>query len=255
VELGKLAQQNGHSPDVKSFGARMVQDHSRANDQLTNIAKERGVQLPQQLNSEHMAMRDRLAKLQGDAFDRAYIKMMVADHDKDMKEFRRQAQTSQDRELKRFAARRWRSSSSTTAGAQYRPVDGRGGLVARAALTDPRVCSGTVVPARARATAQGYFNELLNIVSKTPEKSTFSVASKLVLRINAGLTLAQHLVPGIVHEQTGNSVGVRGDMDRGTDAADIGAQPRHGPAVADRRQPAVGRRVEPRQRRRPVQLG
>jgi len=103
VELGKLAQQNGHSPDVKSFGARMVQDHSRAGDQLTNIAKERGVQLPQQLDTEHMSMRDRLAKLQGDAFDRAYIKMMVADHDKDAKEFRRQAQTGNDPELKRFA--------------------------------------------------------------------------------------------------------------------------------------------------------
>jgi putative membrane protein len=103
VELGKLAQQNGHSPDVKSFGARMVQDHSRANDQLTNIAKDRGVQLPQQLDTEHMSMRDRLTKLQGDAFDRAYIKMMVADHDKDVKEFRREAQTGQDRELKRFA--------------------------------------------------------------------------------------------------------------------------------------------------------
>jgi putative membrane protein len=103
VELGKLAQQNGHSPDVKSFGARMVQDHSRAADQLTNIAKDRGVQLPQQLDTEHTSMRDRLAKLQGDAFDRAYIKMMVADHDKDVKEFRRQAQTGQDRELKRFA--------------------------------------------------------------------------------------------------------------------------------------------------------
>ena len=103
TELGKLAQQNGHSPDVKSFGARMVQDHGRAGDQLTNIAKERGVQLPQQLDTEHMSMRDRLAKLQGDAFDRAYIKLMVADHDKDMKEFRRQAQKGQDRELKRFA--------------------------------------------------------------------------------------------------------------------------------------------------------
>jgi putative membrane protein len=103
VELGKLAQQNGHSPDVKSFGARMVQDHSRAGDQLTNIAKERGVQLPQQLDTEHLSMRDRLAKLQGDAFDRAYIKMMIADHDKDVKEFRREAQTGQDRELKRFA--------------------------------------------------------------------------------------------------------------------------------------------------------
>ena len=103
VEFGKLAQQNGHSPDVKSFGARMVQDHSRAGDQLTNIAKERGVQLPQQLDTEHLSMRDRLAKLQGDAFDRAYIKMMIADHDKDVKEFRREAQTGQDRELKRFA--------------------------------------------------------------------------------------------------------------------------------------------------------
>ena len=103
VELGKLAEQNGHSPDVKSFGARMVQDHSRANDQLTNIAKQRGVQLPQQLDGEHQQMRDRLAKLQGDAFDRAYMRMMVADHDKDMKEFRHGALMGHDRELKRFA--------------------------------------------------------------------------------------------------------------------------------------------------------
>ena len=103
VELGKLAQQRAHSSDVKSFGDRMVRDHSRANDQLTNIAKDRGAQLPQQLDAEHLSMRDRLAKLQGEAFDRAYIKAMVADHDKDMKEFRRAAQTGQDRELKRFA--------------------------------------------------------------------------------------------------------------------------------------------------------
>lgn len=103
VDLGKLAQQNGQSPDVKSFGARMVQDHSRANEQLMNIAKERGVQLPQQLDSEHMQERDRLTKLQGEAFDRAYMRMMVADHDKDMKEFRKEAQMGHDRELKRFA--------------------------------------------------------------------------------------------------------------------------------------------------------
>src|ERR1700730_13067236 len=42
-ELGKLAQQRAHSPDVKSFGDRMVNDHSRADDQLATIAKERGV--------------------------------------------------------------------------------------------------------------------------------------------------------------------------------------------------------------------
>jgi putative membrane protein len=103
VELGKLAQQNGHAQQVKDFGARMVQDHSKANDELKSIAQQKGVQLPDQLDAEHQAMRDRLAKLQGDAFDRAYMRMMTTDHDKDVKEFRKEAQASKDPDLKRFA--------------------------------------------------------------------------------------------------------------------------------------------------------
>ena len=61
VELGKVAAQTAHSPDLKSFGARMVHDHSRANEQLATIAKERGALVPQQLDTEHTQMRDRLA--------------------------------------------------------------------------------------------------------------------------------------------------------------------------------------------------
>src|SRR5438552_2331888 len=76
VELGKLAQQNGQSQQVKDFGSRMVQDHSQAGDQLKAIAQQKGVQLPDQLDGEHRAMRDRLAKLQGDQFDRAYMRLM-----------------------------------------------------------------------------------------------------------------------------------------------------------------------------------
>ena len=103
VELGKLAQQNGQSQQVKDFGSRMVQDHSQAGDQLKSIAQQKGVQLPDQLDGEHRAMRDRLAKLQGDQFDRAYMRLMMSDHDKDVKEFRKEAQTSKDPDLKRFA--------------------------------------------------------------------------------------------------------------------------------------------------------
>lgn len=103
VELGKVAQQNAQSQQVKEFGARMVQDHSKANDQLQSIAQQKGVQLPQQLDSEHQQMRDRLAGLHGDAFDRAYMKMMVTDHDKDSKAFRKEAQNGHDRDLKKFA--------------------------------------------------------------------------------------------------------------------------------------------------------
>jgi putative membrane protein len=103
VELGKLAEQKARSPDLKSFGARMVHDHSRADEQLATIAKEQGAAAPQQLDTEHTQMRDRLAKLQGEAFDRAYIRMMVAEHDKAAKVFRQEAQMGQDREVKRFA--------------------------------------------------------------------------------------------------------------------------------------------------------
>jgi putative membrane protein len=46
VTMGKMAEQNGQSDDVKSFGKRMVTDHSKANDELKSIAQQKGVKLP-----------------------------------------------------------------------------------------------------------------------------------------------------------------------------------------------------------------
>ena len=46
VAMGKLAEQNGQNEDVKSFGKRMVTDHSKANDELKSIAAKKGVKLP-----------------------------------------------------------------------------------------------------------------------------------------------------------------------------------------------------------------
>src|SRR5437879_52611 len=53
VELGKLAQQNGQDNQVKQFGARMEQDHGKANDELSKIATGKGMTLPQQLDAKH----------------------------------------------------------------------------------------------------------------------------------------------------------------------------------------------------------
>ena len=110
LSVPAIAQQPTSAPrnsaaqqQVKDFGSRMVQDHSQAGDQLKAIAQQKGVQLPDQLDGEHRAMRDRLAKLQGDQFDRAYMRLMTSDHDKDVKEFRKEAQASKDPDLKRFA--------------------------------------------------------------------------------------------------------------------------------------------------------
>jgi putative membrane protein len=104
VELGQLATQKASSPEVKQFGQRMVDDHSKAGDQLKQIASQEGVKLPNTLNAKHAATKSRLEKLSGEAFDRAYIQNMVAYHTKDVGAFKREARAGRDPELKNFAS-------------------------------------------------------------------------------------------------------------------------------------------------------
>ena len=104
VELGKLATQKASSDDVKQFGQKMVDDHSKANDQLKQIASQKSMDVPSDLNPKEKAEMDRLSKLSGPAFDRAYMKHMVADHTKDAAEFKKQANTGSDPEIKGFAS-------------------------------------------------------------------------------------------------------------------------------------------------------
>ena len=103
VELGKLAQQNAQDAQVKQFGERMERDHSNANQQLEAIASQKGVQLPRQLDPKDQKELDRMSGLKGPGFDRAYMRMMVQDHDKDVKEFQHEAQVARDPDVKNFA--------------------------------------------------------------------------------------------------------------------------------------------------------
>ena len=103
VQLGQIAQQNAQDPQVKQFGARMVQDHGKANQELQSIASGQNMQLPQQLDQKHQQLYDRLSRMKGAEFDRAYMQAMTKDHDADVKAFRREAQTSRDPQLKQFA--------------------------------------------------------------------------------------------------------------------------------------------------------
>ena len=103
VELGKLAQQNAQDAQVKQFGERMERDHSNANRQLEMITSQKGVQLPKQLDPKDQKELDRMSGLKGPAFDRAYMRMMVQDHDKDVKEFQHEAQAARDPDVKNFA--------------------------------------------------------------------------------------------------------------------------------------------------------
>jgi putative membrane protein len=104
VQLGKLAIEHAASPDVKQFGQRMVEDHDKANRELMAVVEPKGIAVPTALDRQHRQAADRLAKLHGPAFDRAYMQAMVKDHETDVKLFRTEAQQGQDPELKRWAA-------------------------------------------------------------------------------------------------------------------------------------------------------
>lgn len=104
VELGNLAKQKASSSDVKQFGDRMVTDHSKANDQLKQVAQQKNIQLPTSLDAKHQAVVDRLSKLSGDSFDKAYMREMLTDHKKDMAAFRRESASGKDSDVKQFAS-------------------------------------------------------------------------------------------------------------------------------------------------------
>ena len=91
VAMGNLAAQNGQSDGVKSFGKRMVTDHSKASDELKSIAAKKGVKLPSKEPTEKWSS------------DKAYINMMVKDHEKDLAEFQDEANNGSDPDVKKFA--------------------------------------------------------------------------------------------------------------------------------------------------------
>jgi putative membrane protein len=103
VELGKLASARAASDDVKQFARRMVDDHSKANDELKSLATSKNIPLPTDTDAEHKMLMDKLGKVSGADFDRAYMDAMVKDHDHAVAKFRAFSERGDDPELKKWA--------------------------------------------------------------------------------------------------------------------------------------------------------
>ncbi len=96
VKLGQLAAQKGSSDEVKAFGQKMVEDHTKLNTDMAQVADSMGVMLPKTMNKEDQAEYDKLNALSGDAFDTEYLSFMVKDHHKDLHAFRMEAASPTD---------------------------------------------------------------------------------------------------------------------------------------------------------------
>jgi putative membrane protein len=105
VTLGQMAADKGQNEAVKDFGERMVKDHGQANTELKNLAKAEGVTLPTEMSSEAKERQQRLQKLSGAEFDKAYMQEMLKDHKKDIEAFEQQANTGMDPDVKNWAVK------------------------------------------------------------------------------------------------------------------------------------------------------
>jgi len=103
VALGRLAEQTSEDPKVKAFGERIVRDHTQANEQLASVAQTLNMTLPTSPSKADQKEMDKLSKLSGTAFDKAFAHDMVKDHRMDIRAFEHEAKDGRDSQVKQFA--------------------------------------------------------------------------------------------------------------------------------------------------------
>jgi putative membrane protein len=104
VQLGQLAVSNASSPQVKQFGQMMVDDHTKANDELKALASELNISLPSALSDKSMKVYNKLAEKTGAEFDKDYIDQMVKDHKDVVDKFKKEADDGKEARLKQWAS-------------------------------------------------------------------------------------------------------------------------------------------------------
>jgi putative membrane protein len=105
VQLGRLATERAQDERVGQFGQRMVQDHTQANNDLMQAASRMNMVTPTAMMPMHQEHYDRLSRLSGRDFHRAYIRMIVDDHAQDVRNFEQQARSGDDADVRDFANR------------------------------------------------------------------------------------------------------------------------------------------------------
>lgn len=105
VEASKLAKSMGTSKQVKEFGDQMIKDHTLAGNELKSLAATKNVTLPPTVGDDHQKAINELSNKKGTDFDKAYVNMMVDDHQKTVDKFKDASENCKDADIKAFATK------------------------------------------------------------------------------------------------------------------------------------------------------
>ncbi len=106
VQFGQIATKRASSNTVRQYAQQMIQEHTKANNELMALARAKGVTLPKTIGEKNEKLRTRLSSLYGARFDREYMREAgVKSHAEQAKLFERQVERGQDPDVIAFAAK------------------------------------------------------------------------------------------------------------------------------------------------------
>jgi putative membrane protein len=104
VEVSRIAERSASSPAVKEFAAMMVRDHEKGNDDLRALGGKMKVAFDPQKEDARAALA-KVANLNGAAFDRAYMDLMVGDHETVVRSVEEKGEKSSNALVQQWAAK------------------------------------------------------------------------------------------------------------------------------------------------------
>ncbi len=105
VKAGEIAERRGTDDAVKHIGNRMVDDHSKANEELKSIAEKANIRVPDQITTAQKSEIDRYDKMLARAFDSNYVRTQRSAHLQAIKLFENEIKNGSNVDLKEFASR------------------------------------------------------------------------------------------------------------------------------------------------------
>ncbi len=105
IELGKMVESKAKDPSVKSFARMMVNDHTKALNELQQIAQSNSWSVPEGIPEDAQDMKTKLSSESGKQMEKDYMDGMVQDHQKDVKDFQDASQNVQNNDLKQWATK------------------------------------------------------------------------------------------------------------------------------------------------------
>lgn len=101
MQVAQLAATRATDPSIKEFANKLVEDHTAAHNELTQLASQLGVDLPTEPSRGMRRDLDKMSKKSGAEFDREFVKTVgVKDHQKEIKRLQSASKDLKNAELK-----------------------------------------------------------------------------------------------------------------------------------------------------------